>query len=352
MIFAFQRQEPIFDRIYFAIVLDQKTMKERILIGTDIEIRLALKGSKQPLIYDQKRPLGTFMIQLPSDIERKWNIIIMRLRDALQSNRWKRPALEQEACAFLSEQYDSGNPAQMYCAVRIWNDYLIAKLPRDRKIAVEHYHHTVTALPFVFHFEEKHSPFEEAKRTERIDPHHKIAMAATPYGTKLELRYASAKGGMECAMVYESFSAFMAYYFHRLHEFGLQYVQCQYCGNYFLARSRHHGLCSETCQKEQQTINKKEHMERIEGIPYEQQYRNAYTYWQNRVRKLKNKQASPETMAQFKETLSIIRKEALAMKKQVAAKQLPEQVFFDFLFAKSSEVDELTETYLQTINPS
>lgn len=48
------------------------------------------------------------------------------LRDALHTNRWKQPALEQTAGDFLAK-YLTGDPVRMYATFRIWNEYLVTR---------------------------------------------------------------------------------------------------------------------------------------------------------------------------------------------------------------------------------
>ena len=68
------------------------------------------------------------------DKEKNWNIYgLAPLRDALHTNRWKQPALEQTAGDFLAKKYLTGDPVRMYVALRIWNEYLKAREPRNRE---------------------------------------------------------------------------------------------------------------------------------------------------------------------------------------------------------------------------
>lgn len=54
------------------------------------------------------------------DPDGKWNRFgLTPLREALHSNCWKQPALEQTAGEFLKTKFDTGDPLQMYTAFRI-----------------------------------------------------------------------------------------------------------------------------------------------------------------------------------------------------------------------------------------
>ena len=99
----FVRHEPCYDRILFVLTLDRKKMKERILIGEELQVRFRLQGDMDAdVLCDTTRPLGTFLAEFEHDPDGEWNRFgLAPLRDALHSNRWKQPALEQAAGEFL-----------------------------------------------------------------------------------------------------------------------------------------------------------------------------------------------------------------------------------------------------------
>ena len=134
----FIRHEPCFERILFVLTLDRKKMKERILIGEEQQIRFRLNGSQNAeVLCDMTRPLGTFLINFERDTDRDWNLYgLSPLRQALHSNRWKQPELEQaafDACGgsypvraeltmteFPLKEYDGfALPAGEYLALRV-----------------------------------------------------------------------------------------------------------------------------------------------------------------------------------------------------------------------------------------
>jgi len=151
----FIRHEPCFERILFVLTLDRKKMKERILIGEEQQIRFRLNGSQNAeVLCDMTRPLGTFLINFERDTDRDWNLYgLSPLRQALHSNRWKQPELEQAASEFLWGKYLSNDPLKMYVAFRIWNSYLLAREPRDRNAACDRFMDKMSSLTGVFHNE-------------------------------------------------------------------------------------------------------------------------------------------------------------------------------------------------------
>ncbi len=60
----FVRHEACYDRILFVLTLDRKKMKERILIGEELQVRFRLQGDiGADVLCDTTRPLGTFLAE-------------------------------------------------------------------------------------------------------------------------------------------------------------------------------------------------------------------------------------------------------------------------------------------------
>ena len=67
MDFEFVRHEPLYDRILLVLTLDKQKMKERILIGEELQIRFRLQGyDDAEVLCDVTRPLN--MIQTVNGI--------------------------------------------------------------------------------------------------------------------------------------------------------------------------------------------------------------------------------------------------------------------------------------------
>ena len=70
----FVRHEPCYDRILFVLTLDRKKMKERILIGEELQVRFRLQGDMDAdVLCDTTRPLGTFLAEFEHDPDGEWN---------------------------------------------------------------------------------------------------------------------------------------------------------------------------------------------------------------------------------------------------------------------------------------
>lgn len=137
----FVRHEPCYDRVLLVLTLDKKKMKERIIAGKELEVRSRLNGYMDTdVLFDVTRPLGAFLSEFEHDADGEWNRFgLAPLREALHSNRWKQPALEQAAGEFLKGKYDTGDPLRMYAAFRIWNGYLLAREPAKRAEACDRF---------------------------------------------------------------------------------------------------------------------------------------------------------------------------------------------------------------------
>ena len=141
MDFEFVRHEPLYDRVLLVLTLNRQKMKERILIGEELRIRFRLQGyDDTDVLCDVTRPLGTMLSTFEHDSDGEWNRLgLIPLREALHSNRWKQPELEQVSGDFLTKKYLTGDPVRMYVALRIWNEYLKAREPRDLESVCERF---------------------------------------------------------------------------------------------------------------------------------------------------------------------------------------------------------------------
>lgn len=70
----FVRHEPCYDRILFVLTLNKQKMKERNLIGEELQVRFRLQGDMDAdVLCDTARPLGTFLAEFEHDLDGEWN---------------------------------------------------------------------------------------------------------------------------------------------------------------------------------------------------------------------------------------------------------------------------------------
>lgn len=322
----FVRHEPYHDRILFVLTLDRKKMKERILIGAESQIRLRLAGIEETdVLFDETRPLGKLIVDFEHDEQGGWNEFgLMPLYNALHTNRWQQPRLEQTSSSFLAEKYATGDPIRMYAAVRIWNEYLKARLPRDRNTASERFLRKISELTIAFHTD---SPLDFDKDTGKA------------------IRFDLTRRDMtECVSAYHSFYPLLIYYMNRLSEWGLNFCKCKVCDKVFLAQSLRYELCSDKCRKQQALQNKREFDERAKGNDYDHQYKNECQGWRNVLNKAKKTPGfPPERLAAMQAAFESFKKEALQRKTLVKNGQSSLKEFRDWLVRQKSIILDLME---------
>ena len=340
----FIRHEPCFERILFVLTLDRKKMKERILIGEEQQIRFRPNGSQNAeVLCDMTRPLGTFLINFERDTDRDWNLYgLSPLRQALHSNRWKQPELEQAASEFLWEKYLSNDPLKMYVAFRIWNSYLLAREPRDRNAACDRFMDKMSRLTGVFQ-NETMSFDRETGKPKQFQAGSLYFKGAPSEDTRLDLWFPDNRRTEECVSAYASLYPLITYYLNRLNDWGLCFRRCKVCGKYFLAKSQRYELCSDKCRKAQALQNKREFDERARENNYDLLYKNECQNWRNKINKAKRTAGFPaDQLEEMLTAFEAFKKEALKRKKAVKEKTASPKEFTDWLYQQSNIIINLS----------
>lgn len=338
--------EPCHDRILFVLMLDREKMKERILIGDESQIRLRLAGTEETdVLFDETRPLGKLIVDFERDEQRGWNEFgLMPLYNALHTNRWQQPGLEQTSGSFLAEKYATGDPVRMYTAFRIWNEYLKARLPRERNAASERFLQKVSDLTIAFHTD---SPLDFDKNTGkaiRFDLTRRMWGRIPEQALRLDLWYPDRRDMTECVSAYHSFYPLLIYYMNRLSEWGLNFCKCKVCGRVFLAQSLRYELCSDKCRKQQALQNKREFDERARENNYDLLYKNECQNWRNKINKAKRTAGFPVgRLEEMQTAFETFKKEALQRKKAVKEKTASPKEFTDWLYQQNHVIVELSK---------
>jgi len=335
-IYDFTNKTREFGRVVFALTLDRKRLKERIIIGRVDEVRRLLNGGDGEVYYDEVRPLGSLLLSFESDSNGEWNRNILTLRESykrfspIKTARWDMVKPVQD---FLTQKYNSGEPSAMFAAIRTWEDYINyfrknhgADLLSDALFMLY--------KPFRVYGEYKPWRDEAAAA---------LSTALQNDESGVELWYPVAKRPFETVVTSSSFLPIIFYYTHKVKEWGYVFQQCKICDTYFLARSRHYELCSDECRKKKNTTTKKEYDERAKGDKLEQLDESAYYYWYNRWRKLKKgKHANPDKAAAFKVEFDAFRKEAVKRKTAVKNRMMSQADYASWLVQQQELADTLT----------
>ena len=342
----FIRKDPDPASYIFVLTLDRKKMKERVLIGLEEDIRKRLLGDKEaPVHVDALRPLGSLIINFENDPENTWyRIALHPLYAALHSNRWKQPGLEQIASSFLKEKFLSGDPVKMFASYKLWNDYLIARQPRDRDSASKVFLSLDLRLINAFERGKLLDYDAHSDSLVAIDPIQNIGFSAYQEDSRLELWYPDIHQPYECVSTSNSFRPLITYYLTRLHEWGFCFRTCKLCGKIFLAKNKRYDLCSEVCRKKQALQNKRDFDQRAKENNYDHQYKNESQNWRNQINRVKkNPSFPPERIEQIESVYADFRKEALRRKKLVKEKKTSPKEFSDWLYQQSSVIMKLCE---------
>ncbi len=346
MEYQFIRQEPCREKVILVLTLDRKKMKERVLIGTENEIRSRLAGDEGAnLIYDATEPLGTLLIRFDKDPDGEWNRLgLSPLREAMHTNRWGQPALEQAAGQFLSGKYQSGEPIRQYTAFRIWNGYLKTREKRKREEACEEFLAEMSRLTMAFRIENAMEYDKQSGIPGRLDTRGIYYRRTPAEHTRLDLWFPDSERRMECVAAYDSFLPLITYYLNRLNDWGLYFRQCKVCGKSFLAKSLRYELCSDRCRKKQALQNKREFDERARENDYDHQYKNECQGWRNVLNKAKKTPGFPsERLERMQEAFADFKKEALRRKTLVKNRKSSPEEFRDWIVVQKSIILDLME---------
>jgi hypothetical protein len=335
MDYDFSSRKRDFGRIVFALTLDRKKLTERIVIARSAEARLRVERGAGDVYYDETRPLGSFLIDFEGDKASAWNKNAAILRESygkavpLMSARWKAAAPVSD---FLRGKYESGEPSALFAAVRTWDEYLNCfNLNHGADLLTERL--AMLYKPFAVYADYK--PWhDEAKDA--------LSRATRDGESAVELWYPVGRRVLECVAASVSLLPIVAYYLHKIAEWGFVFQVCKVCGKDFLARSRHYELCSDECRKIQAVEAKREFDERAKSDRLEQLDEAAYYYWYNRLRKLRKQNAADsDAVSSFKAAFDAFRKEAVKCKAEVKRGEIKLSEFSSWLAERQNAADTL-----------
>jgi len=282
------------------------------------------------IFYDETRPLGTLFMNYKRDETDGWTGRgFMPLWNALHTNRWKQPELEQTAADFCEEMYQSGDPLSIYTSIRLWDGYLRARQPRDRDTAAEVFKLDLTRLL---------SPLSAYSQEKLLDRSCADAIRQSSEEMKLDIWYPP-KTDMECVTAYSSFLPVFLYYHKRLTEWSLYFRTCKVCGKIFLAKSLKYTICSDKCRKKQNTQAKRDFDARALENEYDHIYKNEAQRLLHYIHRMeKTAECSPEQLSDLKSAYEGFKKEAKKRKSAVKNGQASVAEFRDWILTQMSTI--------------
>lgn len=331
--FTKHEREPA--RIVFALTLDKKRFTQRIVVGSESEVHRRLERGEGKVYFDEVRPLGSLLLHMEADPERLWNMNAMKLNESygkgvlFEGERWR--ATEQ-ASDFLRQKYGQEEPAAVFAAIRTWEEYLGCYRQRH---GPELFIDRTSLLYKSFFLYGQYRPWQE-------ESGQVLSGAVQPRESQVELWYPMKKRPFECVVAHASLQPVIFYYLHKIHEWGYVFGECKVCGQYFLARSRHYELCSDSCRKVQAVEAKRQFDERAKDDRLEQLHEAAYYYWYNRIRKLK-RSGQTERLAEVEATFAEFRAEAIKHKAAVKKNEMKLSDFSSWLMEQQRVIDRLME---------
>lgn len=341
-IYDFTSGEREFGRVVFALTLNSKRMTERIVIGKEDEVRLLLNGADGNVYYDKARPLGSLLFNFENDKHNDWRYQILTLQEsyklqyAFGSKRWDKAAPVSE---FLTAKYNSGEPSAMFAAIRTWDEYLNLYNKRQAAVILSD---RLCMLYKPFEVYGEYRPWQK-------EAANALANALPDGESQAEVWYPISKRPFETVVNSFSLLPIISYYLNMIEEWRLVFQKCKVCNIDFLAKNRHYEVCSEKCRKVQAVKAKSDYTEWAKNDKPEQDYKVAYNYWYNQLRKLKKRQPdNSDAIDVFNTVYKVFCKNALERKNSVRrGNDAEEKAFADWLFRQQSEADRLLHELTQ-----
>lgn len=318
--------------LVMAIALDKDNKSEHIVIGEEVQVQNFLAGFENAsVLYDQKRPLGIFLIEHQTQDEGDWSqYAIAPLREASQS-LLGRQAKEAAAWDYLQNKENSHDPICLFTSYMIQYFYAC-----DRKTFLDK--STLLTKSFKGELLKGRRYFQIEELINEVQD--RIRVKADPLDAQATIQYCWKHQALEYVIVTHSFYPAILYYLNRLKELKYCFCQCSVCGSWFLASSGHHSLCSTKCRKLKTKQNKREHDERERKDKCCRECKNATQRMRNRLNQLHKHNAPEELLAAAEAAFKAFQKEAIARKKKIKSEGSDRQ-FIDWLFAQERLIDEL-----------
>ena len=272
MRYDFDSMQPIQGKVIFALALDKRKNKERIVVGLEDEVKKLLQNENGDAYFDRTSPLGQLLFDFESESADDW--IDKCISEMIQSYRkaFLRAKNTRPVKVFLQRKCDT-NSVCNYVAIQVWNWYLTylnenqgtTKLNVKTSSLFKPFNHDSTKRLWELNYEE---------------------LSASNDDLKLEIWYPNKAIELECVIVRDSLYPLIYYYMKRFEEWNLYFRKCKVCDKYFVATNRKYELCGKKCRSIQNTQNKRVHDEKLRQEPSIVKYETEYGYWNYRMNKL------------------------------------------------------------------
>lgn len=330
---------PLVEHCAMALSLDMERQTERIIIGDQKEIARYFEGCTNPepvILVDEVRPMGTMISELfetrPTDAT-----------DAATGFRpdtvHHRPDLLYKAVRVIEELYASDNLVWRYVALRLWQEYqAVRDQPETREIndRLDHISYPVRI-----------SHEQQIKNWYMVYTYSDLYrfLGGSYFDFHACVMY---QPGRPLTVYHVTDLSILPLYVHYLNTVYTKqafFQYCKRCGRLYVAHTaKVKGFCSEECRKAQQKDNRKKYDDSVKGDAAESNYRAAYMYWYNRMKKLRHApKVDAGRMAELEDAFKTFRDDATARKKEVQKRKADLGAFMAWLDEQRGRFDSLAE---------
>lgn len=344
MNYTFENRDYIEQKIILVMTLDRKKKTERILVGQEELIRVALKFDNAiPVFCDITRPLGSVLFDEEYLNAQEWyDNTIYPIYAFPSMSGFSKNQYEKYLADYLNYKSQSNNPISMYLAFHIWNEYMKLKhIKGDTSAYIYAMKNKIDGLFAEFYLSLTPNIREMLRHPFTSDTYeqNKLKHGDT---TRLELWLPNRNFSNECVVADNAIKPIITYYENRLADWHLYVKTCKVCGKKFLADSQRYELCSDKCRKAQSLQNKRDFDDRARKNNYDLVYKNECQNWRNKINKaIKSGTYYPEQIEKMKQLFSDFKKEALHKKKQIKAKEITAKEFTDWVYSQGNIINRL-----------
>ena len=328
---------PSMTDVVFALWIDAKQQQEHVLIGERDQVREYMIRGYAKLIFDVKRPFGTFLEECSHPVPKEL------LQNGLGVSLYRYPAKDafhREDVAILNAIWQSDNIVHRYTALRLWQEYLNSGGGIKTKKKYE---------TFMSNFMEIYDPVkymdkEYILRMQNDEKQNPLAMMSEGYlRHPVSLLYGEGRKQKEYAQIDVSVFPLVIYYLKAILRENAYVQTCKRCGKLFRAHTAKIAtFCSPECKREQGKVNKQRYQEKTKGLEYETAYQNAYAFWHYRIEKIK-KGSNDETVRGAKAAFAVFRDEACQRKKKVGVGEMDTTAFDGWLIEQERIIEKIVE---------
>ncbi len=328
---------PILENTAIALNLDLKKKKERIIIGEFDTLKRYIQGAvKNKIIFDETRPLGSFLLDILPNASFFADVRVTVLRTKKE--------YRADNIALIEYLYNDKNPVMKYIALKLWEEHnKIAQAVKDKNIdypAMDNVEDIT--LPF------RHNLISEILEWQRTNPYNPLAdMPYEYFKYPIQMLYvAGTEKTTEYAAADFAIMPLISYYLRMIYETNKYFNYCKVCKKLFLSPDVNKTtICSEKCRKKQQKLNKQKYDDATRDVDYERTYRNEKMYWYNRITKAKKNNLGEKELAKLQKAYDNFKKVANIKKNQVKEGLLSFTAFDAWYLDQRCIIDELMEEY-------